>query len=609
MSNFPGARDSAGNAVSHDNTPSDNPVADAGATLGRVLFYDRKISANSTVACASCHLQEFGLSDPRALSAGFAGGLTRRNSMSLANARFYRSGKFFWDERAETLEEQVLMPFQDPVAMGLTLEGVVGIVQAQPYYLALFQDAFGSPAIDADRIAKALAQFVRSIVSTTSRYDAARGQVESPRETFPNFTAQENRGKAIFMTGGGGGRPRCVRCHQSEAFVGSAPRGRNTVTTGSTNNGLDAVSTDDLGVAETTMNSADTGKFKVPSLRNVAVTAPYMHDGRFATLDEVVEHYSTGIQNHPNLHPVLRQRGGSPERFAFSVGESADLVAFLRTMTDDALLSDEKFSDPFVDPESPVIMRVANSASGDESVAGQTWLTISGRNLSTATATWTDESASVSGLPLSVAGTSVRVGGMAASVHSASPARVIVLAPSGIVHGDVEVQVTTEGSSSNTAVLRMQPVAPALFGLGPDGTPVPEDLQVPSPARFDSAPGAHAAAFHADGTPVAAAGAFDDVETRPANPGDVITIYGTGFGATQPTPVDGQAIDSPLPLASEAIVRFGDVAASVAFAGMVSPGIYQITATVPYVEQGDVPVTVEIAGVKSQGGSFVPVKA
>lgn len=166
------------NAVTdNDNTPADNPITDAGATLGRVLFYERKLSANETVACATCHQQEFAFTDPLALSVGFEGGTTRRRSMSLINARFYESGKFFWDERADTLEDQVLEPIQDHVEMGLTLEELVTVVESQDYYPDLFTDAFGDSEVTTDRISRALAQFVRSIVSYRSKYDEGRAQV------------------------------------------------------------------------------------------------------------------------------------------------------------------------------------------------------------------------------------------------------------------------------------------------------------------------------------------------------------------------------------------------------------------------------------------------
>ncbi len=345
VNGFPGASQAQSAAIDHDNTPGNNATTNAGATLGRVLFYDKKLSANGTIACASCHKQANGFADPLVLSDGFAGGKTRRHSMGLTNARFFNSGKFFWDERAATLEDQVLMPFQDPVEMGLTLGLVEQIVRDQPYYPLLFEDAFGDRTINADRISKALAQFVRSIVSFTAKYDEGRTQVNNPVQPFPNFTAQENQGKSLFFLVQAG-RINCAGCHTSEAFLGPIPVNPNGRTT-SINNGLDAMSTDDLGIAETTNNPNDSGKFKAPSLRNIGVGAPYMHDGRFASLEEVIDHYSTGIQNHPNLAPPLRDGNGNPIRYNFTPDEKAALVAFLNTLTDQPMLSDEKYSDPF----------------------------------------------------------------------------------------------------------------------------------------------------------------------------------------------------------------------------------------------------------------------
>ncbi|WP_412985302.1 cytochrome-c peroxidase [Pontimicrobium sp. IMCC45349] len=337
--------------IEYDNTPTDNPITNAGATLGRVLFYDKKLSANGTVSCASCHQAQHGFSDPNILSEGFEGGHTRRHSMGIVNARFYANGKFFWDERAETLEEQVLMPFQNEVEMGLTLQELIDITSEQTYYPPLFEQAFGDETINSDRISKALAQFIRSLVSVTSKYDQARSEVTSPLENFPGFTAQENAGKLIFytprqLTNGNTGY--CIGCHQTEAFIGPVfPITPSTFRTFATTNGIDAVSITDLGVTEATGNSGDIGKFKVPSLKNIAITAPYMHDGRFATLEEVIDHYSSSIQNHQNLRPPLVNSSGQVGQFNFSQEEKDALIAFLNTLTDYQMLTDEKFSNPF----------------------------------------------------------------------------------------------------------------------------------------------------------------------------------------------------------------------------------------------------------------------
>ena len=312
--------------ANRDNTPDNNPVTDEGATLGRVLFYDTVLSANSSIACASCHLQDYGFSDPNRFSIGFEGGLTGRNSMGLSNARFYESGRFFWDERAETLEHQVLMPIQDSVEMGLTLAELEARVAAQPYYAGLFTAAFGSDDVTSERISLALAQFVRSMVSYQSKYDIG------VQEDFDNFTQQENEGRQIFF-----GRGNCSECHETDAFVLDRPR----------NIGLDLVYADQ-GLGNVTGDEDDNGKFKVPSLRNIALTGPYMHDGRFETLDEVVAFYNNGIEAHPNLDQRLSNNNGQPRRLRLDANERAALVAFLNTLTDLTFVNAPKYSDPFM---------------------------------------------------------------------------------------------------------------------------------------------------------------------------------------------------------------------------------------------------------------------
>lgn len=308
----------------------DNMVTDAGATLGRVLFYEKAFSANNSISCASCHQAASGFSDPLRFSEGFEGGETGRNSMGLSNARFYENGAFFWDERAETLEDQVLMPIQDPVEMGTELDELVAEIKEMDYYPFLFEQAFGDDEITSDRISLALAQFVRSIVSYESPYDEGRAQVDNPQTDFPNFTALENQGKALFF-----GRAGCRRCHQTDLFV--LPEARNV--------GLAEVY-EDQGLGDVTGLATDNGKFKAPSLRNVALTAPFMHDGRFATLEEVVEHYNSGVKDHPNLAEQLRP-GGNLQRLNLTDTEKSALVAFLNTLTDQNAISDEKYADPF----------------------------------------------------------------------------------------------------------------------------------------------------------------------------------------------------------------------------------------------------------------------
>ena len=318
--------------LGQDNMPATNLTTDVGATLGRVLFYDKRLSTNRSISCSSCHQREHGFADPRRFSVGFNGGLTGRNSMGLSNARWYLRRHFFWDERANVLEDQVLMPIQNPVEMGMTLEALTNRLSAEPYYTNLFTTAFGTPAVTSSRVSLALAQFVRSIVSTRSKYDlgVASG--------FRNFTPQENLGRQIFL--GQVGNATCAACHGTDNFVPGPALN---------NNGLEFPYVD-KGVGGITGLPQDNGKFKVPSLRNIELTAPYMHDGRFATLEQVVEFYNSGVVDNPNLSPPLRNPPGQPpgaRRLNLSTAQKAALVVFLKTLTDTSLATDLKFADPF----------------------------------------------------------------------------------------------------------------------------------------------------------------------------------------------------------------------------------------------------------------------
>lgn len=327
-----------------DNTPRDNPITDHGATLGRVLFYDKTLSANGSTSCASCHMQRFAFTDDRQLSVGFDGGKVRRNSMSLVNLRYYARDRFFWDERADSLEAQVLMPIENDVEMGHHIPALVRQLQADPLYPPFFQSAFGDSKVTRERIAKAIAQFVRSMVSFGSRYDIGRSQVASVFDSFPNLSDQENYGKEQFF-----GRAKCAECHLPDDRGGAA-RDRQSAffhLQKPTVNGIDNNVADvDRGVAEQTGITADNGKFKAPSLRNIDLTAPYMHDGRFITLDQVIEHYNWSVRPHDNLDPLLADFAANG--LALPEVEKAALMSFLLTLTDHQFTSDPKFSDPFV---------------------------------------------------------------------------------------------------------------------------------------------------------------------------------------------------------------------------------------------------------------------
>lgn len=320
-----------------DNTPAANPITNAGATLGRVLFYDKQLSVNNTVACASCHHQDKGFTDGKALSAGFNGELTRRNAMPVFNLRYFKAKKMFWDMRAADLETQVLLPIQDHIEMGMpsltALEQKLGQIT---YYQALFQKAFGSPEVTSDKISRALSQFLRSIVSFNSKYD------QGLSNDFGNFTPQEKNGMRMIK------RAFCDECHSDLTHVSSNTPPSFLIVENSglntgfgSNNALDVNYTDN-GIGALTGLAKDQGTFKTPTLRNVALTAPYMHDGRFATLEEVIQHYSTGIKAHPNRGIQIINGG-----FNFSDQEQKDIVAFLKTLTDETLVNDPKYADPF----------------------------------------------------------------------------------------------------------------------------------------------------------------------------------------------------------------------------------------------------------------------
>lgn len=335
-----------------DSTLPDNPIKNAGATLGRVLFYDRHLSRNDTTSCATCHDQKVGFSDPQRFSRGFDGGRTGRNSMGLANLRYSKVNSLepglFWDERAATLEQQVLMPIQDKVEMGMTLPDLERKLAKLPYYPELFRTAFGSTDVTRKRIARALAQFVRAMVSFDSKFDRATTSRASGDENQSHeLTATEKRGQSLFMNGVGGVNEfACQMCHVPPTFNMEM----------SHNIGLNLKYRDQgLGALNRESNDPFTpsndGKFKASSLRSIALSAPYMHDGRFTSLEEVVDHYSDGVHPHPNLTLAFAKREGNTNKtsgFGLSKEDKAALVAFLKTLTDDKLMADPRFSDPFI---------------------------------------------------------------------------------------------------------------------------------------------------------------------------------------------------------------------------------------------------------------------
>lgn len=331
--------------INRDNTPPNNEITDLGTSLGRVLFYDKRLSRDNSVSCSSCHQQENAFGDLSLASTGVAG-TTGRHSMRLVNARFGDERRFFWDERANSLEAQTTQPIQDHVEMGFSgadgdpgFADLVAKLSGIEEYHVLFTAVYGDDAIDEDRIQRALAQFVRSIQSFDSRYDEGRTQVPNDGANFPNFTASENRGKNLFLAPPGPGAG-CAACHQPPEF---------SITPGSGNNGV-------VGVIG---GGTDTTVTRSPSLRDIVNAegtphGPFMHDGSLATLEAVIGHYNNIPAIVPGLDPRLIQGGGpggppgmEPQQLNLTGQERADLVAFLETLTGSGIYSDPKWSDPF----------------------------------------------------------------------------------------------------------------------------------------------------------------------------------------------------------------------------------------------------------------------
>lgn len=315
-----------------DKQPAGNRTTNAGATLGRVLFYDKRLSITNTVACSSCHEQSHGFARPERFSVGALGVPTKRNAMALANVRYNIQHFWFSDMRAETLQALVLEPLQNPEELGSSLQRVEAKLRATDFYPPLFEAAFGSPEITHERVARALAQFLQALISYRTEFDRAYNPMTpGPPDPAAVLDAQEMRGLEIFSETG-----RCTSCHELHANANEWQA----------NNGIDDVLTDTGTQHPGMQRDGSLGVFRAASLRNVAVTNPYMHDGRFATLREVIEHYDHGVKDSPNLDRLLRSDTG-PRRLNLSEQDKDALEAFLRTLTDTALLSDPKFSNPF----------------------------------------------------------------------------------------------------------------------------------------------------------------------------------------------------------------------------------------------------------------------
>ncbi|MEY4792166.1 MAG: hypothetical protein RIT34_973 [Bacteroidota bacterium] len=314
--------------------PSDNPMTMEGVELGRWLFYEKRLSGNDSMSCASCHLAQHGFSDPNKYSTGIDGIAGTRNSMALINLGW--DNFYFWDGRAGTLEKQILEPVTNPIELHQSWPDAIYKLNLDIAYRNRFFKAFGEPGIDSLKAAKAIAQFIRTMISASSKFDVMykyeNGMPLNNQEQalLQQVDVEEWAGYDLFKSLNGAD---CFHCHN-----GPLMRVKKY-----SNNGLDANFTD-LGRGAVTQNPEDYGKFKVPTLRNIALTAPYMHDGRFQTLDEVIEHYSSGVHISPTIDPLIEfaNQGG----VQLSTEEKYLLKKFLLTLTDNSFVSNPKFKDP-----------------------------------------------------------------------------------------------------------------------------------------------------------------------------------------------------------------------------------------------------------------------
>lgn len=334
--------------ITKDNTAG-NPISDKGATLGRVLFYDKNLSSNNTISCSSCHIQANAFSDDAIASDG-VNGVTTRHSMRLINSRFSNERKFFWDERAATLELQTSDPIKNHIEMGFSgtsgdgsITTLITKLQGIGYYKELFKYVYGSEEITESKLQNALAQFIRSIQSFDSKYDAGRSTVQNDNQAFPNFTAQENQGKNLFLTppvfdangvrtSGGFG---CAGCHAAPEF---------DIDPNTRNNGV-------IGVLNGT--GIEITITKAPSLRdllnsNGSPNGPMMHTGSFATLQNVIGHYGNInlAPGNSNLDPRLRPNSFG-QQLNITATEVNALTAFIKTLTGTNVYVDPKWSSPF----------------------------------------------------------------------------------------------------------------------------------------------------------------------------------------------------------------------------------------------------------------------
>jgi cytochrome c peroxidase len=325
--------------------PSDNPLTNEGVELGRMLFYETKLSKDNSISCATCHQQSNAFTDGKIVAIGIRGQKLDRNTMSLVNMLWSTSHKF-WDGRAANLEDQALQPIQNLKEMDLKISELLLKLNSDPVYKTKFKLAFNTNKIKKEHVAKALAQFQRTLISQDSKYDKfLKGELQ--------LSEQEQRGLQSFFThpdpSVGLRGSNCGDCHRN--FLTD---GFNDGLDGFANNGLEDDEHLENGLFAVTKNPLDKGKFKIPSLRNIALTAPYMHDGRFNTLEEVLDHYNDHIRMSSTLDILIRDASNEyrepndPIALKLTKEDINDIIAFLKTLTDSTFITNEKYANPFI---------------------------------------------------------------------------------------------------------------------------------------------------------------------------------------------------------------------------------------------------------------------
>lgn len=311
--------------------PDDNPLTEQGVKLGRMLFYETRLSGDNSMACASCHKQENAFTDTNRFSTGIDGLDGHRQAMSAVNMLWNTNG-YFWDGRAQKLRDQSVIPIQDVLEMNETMENVVEKLEQDTLYTHQFFRAFGSEDISSYRIGLALEQFMNSIVSYRSKYDLFL-------DGEATFTEEEELGMELFFEEYNPYFP-----ETSGADCGHCHGGKNFSSQEYMNNGLDSIYNDD-GRYDVTGLESDRGAMKVTTLRNIELTPPYMHDGRFNTLEEVIDHYNEGLRNNASLNPALAMTMGTG--LMLNETDKDALIAFLKTLTDTSLIQDSRYASPF----------------------------------------------------------------------------------------------------------------------------------------------------------------------------------------------------------------------------------------------------------------------